>query len=80
MDPLIDHDRSRYVAALDKACGVFLKVGEDVEKTMLDFTEEPIGTSARNYQKDQKLKFRQLNAFGSHRASFRSKSSEARRK
>ena len=55
MDEIIDHDRSRYIAALDKACGIFLKVGEDADKTMLDFTEEPIGTSARYYQKDLEI-------------------------
>jgi hypothetical protein len=55
MEAIIDHDRSRYLAALDKACGVFLKVGEDEDKTMLDFTEEPIGTSARYYQKELEI-------------------------
>jgi len=55
MEAIIDEDRSRYIAALDKACGAFLKVGEDVDKTMLNFTEEPIGTSARYYQKDLEI-------------------------
>jgi hypothetical protein len=55
MEAIIEHDRSRYLAALEKACGVFLKVGEDEDKTMLDFTEEPIGTSARFYQKDLEI-------------------------
>ncbi|MCX7385326.1 MAG: hypothetical protein NTX48_01570 [Planctomycetales bacterium] len=55
MDEIIDHDRTRYISALDKACGRFLKVGDDADKTMLDFTEEPIGTSARYYQKDLEI-------------------------
>jgi mono/diheme cytochrome c family protein len=51
MRKLVDQDRQRFLAALDKACGPFLKVGEDAGKT-IDAFPEPVGRVAERYQTD----------------------------
>lgn len=55
MSQILDQDAAPFLAALELAAGSFLKVGENADKQMQDFTEEPIGTSARYYQKDLEI-------------------------
>jgi serine/threonine-protein kinase len=48
MDRLLAKDEDRFLRAVDKATGAFLKVGEDRGKNIRDFPE-PIGAIARLY-------------------------------
>jgi len=52
---LMKDDESRFLAALDRATGRFLKVGADKDKDIREFTEEPIGRVARAYHRDLTL-------------------------
>jgi mono/diheme cytochrome c family protein len=49
---LTKDDEDRFVAALDRAMGRFLKVGPDQGKDIRDFTDEPIGRVVRAYHRD----------------------------
>jgi serine/threonine-protein kinase len=49
---LMKDDEDRFVAALDRALGRFLKVGADRGKDVREFTDEPIGRVARAYNRD----------------------------
>jgi serine/threonine-protein kinase len=51
MDRLLAGDERRFLAALDRALGPFLKVGDDARKDARDLIE-PIGEVARLYHKD----------------------------
>jgi serine/threonine-protein kinase len=51
MDKLLARDESRFLKALDLATAIFLKVGEDKDKAIVDFAE-PVGAVARAYLKD----------------------------
>lgn len=55
MNSILDEDAVVFLKALQASCGEFLKVGEHADKSMEEFTEEPIGTIARYYQKDLEL-------------------------
>ena len=45
-------DEDRFLAALDRTMGRFLKVGPDQGKDIRDFTDEPIGRVVRAYNRD----------------------------
>ncbi|HEY1377266.1 MAG TPA: hypothetical protein VGF55_10755, partial [Gemmataceae bacterium] len=49
---LMKDDEDRFVAALDKSAGRFLKVGTDQNRDIRDFTDEPIGRVVRAYNRD----------------------------
>jgi len=49
MDELLQDDRDRFMRALQKACGSFLKQGDDTEKDIAQFAE-PITTISRRYE------------------------------
>ncbi len=51
MDELLAKDRQRFLAALEKAAGPFLQVGEDADKPIESFPE-PIGAVAKLYLAD----------------------------
>jgi serine/threonine-protein kinase len=48
MRHLLEQDTERFLAALERATGRFLRVGEDQDKTIKDFPE-PVGPLARQY-------------------------------
>lgn len=48
MNKLLQEDTDRFLTAMDKACGPFLKVGDDKNKDIKDFPE-PVGVLARQY-------------------------------
>jgi serine/threonine-protein kinase len=52
---LMKDDEDRFLAALDRSAGRFLKVGPDAGKDVRDFTEEPIGRVVRAYNRDLAL-------------------------
>jgi len=52
---LMKEDEDRFLAALDKTMGRFLKVGADQGKDIRDFTDEPIGRVVRMYKRDLEL-------------------------
>lgn len=52
---LMKEDEERFLAALDRSAGKFLKVGPDKDKNIRDFTDEPIGRVARAYHRDLTL-------------------------
>ncbi len=49
---LMKDDEDRFVAALDKSAGRFLKVGPDQARDVREFTDEPIGRVVRAYNRD----------------------------
>jgi serine/threonine-protein kinase len=49
---LMQEDEDRYLAALDRAIGPFLKVGAEAAKSIRDFTDEPVGRVVRAYNRD----------------------------
>lgn len=51
MDVLLKNDRDRFLAALTKAIGPFLQVGDDAKKPISEFPE-PIAKVARRYLSD----------------------------
>jgi serine/threonine-protein kinase len=52
---LMKEDEDRFLAALDRAAGRFLKVGPDKDNDIRDFTDEPIGRVVRAYHRDLTL-------------------------
>lgn len=52
MTGLMIEDEERFLAALDRAMGPFLKVGPDQARSIRDFTDEPIGRVVRAYNRD----------------------------
>lgn len=48
---LLTEDENRFLAALEKACGPFLKVGDDAQKDMRAFPE-PVAAIAQQYNRD----------------------------
>src|SRR5262249_60288917 len=52
---LLNDDEGRFLSALDRAIGPFLKVGADKDKNIRDFTDEPVGRVARAYHRDLTL-------------------------
>lgn len=54
MERLLGEDENRFLTALEKATGAFLKVGPDRDKAIREFPE-PIGAVARRYVKDLAL-------------------------
>ncbi len=55
MQAFLKNDEDRFVAALDKTIGPFLKRGEDREKDIREFTDEPVSKIAKQYQRDLTL-------------------------
>jgi serine/threonine-protein kinase len=49
---LMKDDENRFLTALDRAAGPFLKAGPDKEKDIREFTDEPIGRVVRAYHRD----------------------------
>jgi serine/threonine-protein kinase len=49
---LMKDDEDRFLTALDRAMGKFLKVGPDQGKDIREFTDEPIGRVTRAYNRD----------------------------
>lgn len=49
MMEIIKRDRDRFMQAFDAVCGEFLKDGEDKDKSIFQFTNEPIGNLARTF-------------------------------
>src|SRR5262249_43542274 len=52
---LLNDDEGRFLSALDRAIGPFLKVGSDKDKNIRDFTDEPVGRVVRAYHRDLTL-------------------------
>jgi serine/threonine-protein kinase len=52
---LLKDDESRFLTALDRAAGRFLKVGPDKDKDIREFTDEPVGRVVRAYHRDLTL-------------------------
>jgi serine/threonine-protein kinase len=52
---LMKDDEDRFVAALDRCAGTFLKVGPEKGKYVRDFTDEPISRAVRAYNRDLTL-------------------------
>jgi serine/threonine-protein kinase len=52
---LMKEDEDRFVAALDRSTGTFLKLGADRGKDIRDFTDEPISRVVRAYNRDLTL-------------------------
>jgi hypothetical protein len=52
---LMKEDEDRFLAALDRSAGRFLKVGADQAKDIREFTDEPIGRAVRAYNRDLTL-------------------------
>jgi serine/threonine-protein kinase len=52
---LMKDDENRFLAALDRAAGRFLKVGPDRDTDIREFTDEPIGRVVRAYHRDLTL-------------------------
>jgi serine/threonine-protein kinase len=52
---LMKDDENRFLTALDRAVGPFLKVGPDKDKDIREFTDEPIGRVVRAYHRDLTL-------------------------
>jgi serine/threonine-protein kinase len=52
---LMKDDEERFLAALDRSAGRFLRVGADRGKEIRDFTDEPIGRAVRAYNRDLAL-------------------------
>jgi serine/threonine-protein kinase len=52
---LMKDDEDRFLAALDRSAGRFLKVGPDQGKDIREFTDEPIGRVVRAYHRDLTL-------------------------
>jgi len=52
---LIKADEDRFVAALDRAMGRYLKVGAGQRKDIREFADEPVGRAARAYHRDLSL-------------------------
>jgi len=52
---LMKDDEDRFIAALDRSAGRFLKVGADKSKDIREFTDEPIGRVVRAYNRDLTL-------------------------
>jgi serine/threonine-protein kinase len=54
-DALMKSDEDRFLSALDRAMGRFLKVGADETKDIREFTDEPVGRVVRAYHRDVTL-------------------------
>lgn len=52
---LMREDEDRFLSALDRSAGPFLKVGADKEKNIRDFTDEPVSRVVRTYNRDLTL-------------------------
>jgi serine/threonine-protein kinase len=52
---LMKDDEDRFLAALDRSVGRFLKAGPDQGKDIREFTDEPIGRVVRAYNRDLTL-------------------------
>jgi hypothetical protein len=52
---LMKDDENRFLAALDRTAGRFLKVGPDKDTDIREFTDEPIGRVVRAYHRDLTL-------------------------
>jgi len=52
---LMRDDENRFLAALDRAAGRFLKVGPEKNTDIREFTDEPIGRVVRAYHRDLTL-------------------------
>jgi serine/threonine-protein kinase len=52
---LMKDDEDRFVAALDRSAGPFLKAGPDKGKDIREFTDEPVGRAVRAYYRDLTL-------------------------
>lgn len=52
MSALMKEDEDRFLAALDKSAGPFLKIGPDQAKNIREFTDEPVGRAVRAYNRD----------------------------
>jgi serine/threonine-protein kinase len=51
MESLLDGDRARFLQALERACGPFLKLGDDKDRPIYEFPE-PISKLTQRYEKD----------------------------
>jgi serine/threonine-protein kinase len=52
---LMKDDEDRFLAALDRSAGRFLKLGPDQDRDIREFTDEPIGRVVRAYNRDLAL-------------------------
>jgi serine/threonine-protein kinase len=52
---LMKDDEDRFLSALDRSAGAFLKTGSDRGKDIREFTDEPVGRVVRSYNRDLSL-------------------------